>query len=145
MTTYLFTAGTAPLAASAGPAMLRVDQPVHVNVRAAWFAATVTSVARTRVGVTFHPTPGMPLGGVVAPWAVRAAAGIRLRPVRQLRAGDEVVAGDGAVHLVAAAWPGRGGWWIVGYDGGQRSAVPGNAVLRLVEPTPTVTCNGVAI
>lgn len=141
MTTYLFAAAAAPCR----PAPLRVDQDVHVNVRAAWLAATVTSIARTRIGVAFHPMPGVPLGGAVAPWAVRAAAGIRLRPVQSLRAGDEVVAADGAVHVVAAAWPGRSGWWFVGYRTGDRGALPGSAVLRLVEPTPPVTCNGVPI
>ena len=65
---------------------------------------------------------------------VRPAAGIGLRRVRDLRAGERVVAFDGTVHIVASpAWAGRDGWWVVGYTSGEHTTVPGHTILRVLD------------
>jgi hypothetical protein len=122
---------------------LDLGQPVHVNAHAAWWPATVTSVAHTEIGVTLtSPTRG-PLTLKVAPWVVRPADGYRLAPVAQLRDGDEVAAADGRNYTVAAPpWQGRDGWCVLSYVNGQSAALPPGSVLRLVDPTPDVFVGG---
>jgi len=100
----LFAATTAALAPE-----LRPGQAVHVNARAAWLPATVTSIAHTRIGVTYHIRTTHPLSDAVAPWVVRPADGIRLCAVYAVRAGDEIVAFDGTVHTVTNTWRSRDG------------------------------------
>ena len=125
---------------------LRVGQAVHVNAHASWLAATVTFVTATRVGVTCPtsapPGPAAPLVAAVAPWVVRPADGVRLLPVRHLRSGDELVAFDGTAHTITAVARHRTGWWVITYATGDQAAVPPTAVLRLTDPTPTVTVHG---
>jgi hypothetical protein len=113
--------------------MLRLGQPVHVNARASWLPATVTSIAPVRVGVRYHiATPLTPL---VAPWLIRPAAGIRLQPVHQLAVGDQVVAYDGAIQVISGPpWQGRDGWWVLTYGNGESAVLPPSAVLRLTDP-----------
>jgi hypothetical protein len=122
-------------------------QAVHVNVRAAWLAATVTSISRTRIGLDYRPgTPTYgPLAPAVAPWLVRPAAGVRLQAVHGLRFDDQVIAFDGTDCRVAAVWPARDRWWVIAYTHGECTAVPAGAVLRLADPTPTVTVGGIPI
>ena len=118
-------------------------QLVHVNARTAWHAATVLSVAHAAIGVALTSTAHSPLTRMVAPWAVRPADGHRLEPVRDLHTGDEVAAGDGHVHTVAAPpWQGRDGWWVIAYTNGERAALPPGTVLRVADPTPQVTVCG---
>jgi len=122
---------------------LRIGQPVHVNARTAWLPAVVTSIARTAVGVELRACGETPLTGVVPPWVIRPADGVRLAPVQRVSCGDKVVTFDGATHTVAApAWQGRDGWWFVTFTDGQRACLPAGAVLRLVDDTPSVTVNG---
>jgi hypothetical protein len=125
---------------------LNPGQAVHVNARAAWWPATVTSVAHTAIGVTLtSPTRG-PLTVTVAPWVVRAAAGYRLAPVARLRAGDEIAAADGSTHTLAAPpWQGSDGWWVLSYDSGTTAALPPGTVLRLVDPIPDVLVGGIPL
>jgi hypothetical protein len=136
---------THPLTPSLPRPELRPGQAVHVNARAAWLPATVVSVAHTAIGVTLSPPTGGPLTRTVAPWVVQPAEGFRLEPVHRLRIGDEVVAADGAIYTVAATWQGRDGWWLIIYATGESAAVPASAVLRLVDPTPTVTISGTGL
>jgi hypothetical protein len=126
---------------------LHVGQTVHVNVRAAWVPATVTSITRTRIGVAYlaYPQPASALATAVAPWVVRPADGVRLQAVRKLRVGDDVVAFDGTQLAVDYVWQGRNGWWAIDYTNGERAAVPPMAILRLSDPTPTVSVNGVPL
>ncbi|MGN9912728.1 hypothetical protein ACTMTJ_34860 [Phytohabitans sp. LJ34] len=113
--------------------MLRLGQQVHVNARASWLAATVTSIAPVSVGVRYHIAT--PLAPLVAPWLIRPAAGIRLQPVHQLAAGDQVVAYDGAIQVISGPpWRGRDGWWVLTYDNGESAVLPASAVLRLNDP-----------
>jgi hypothetical protein len=127
------------------PAGLRVGQSVHVNARAAWLPATVTSVTRTRVGVAYLPRAASPLVPAVAPWVVRPADGVRLEAVHRLRVGDDVVAFDNTCLTIGCVWQSRGGWWVIDYTNGERATVPPEAVLRLSDPTPTVTVNGLPL
>ncbi|MGI5185492.1 hypothetical protein ACQEVZ_55540 [Dactylosporangium sp. CA-152071] len=122
---------------------LRIGQPVHVNSRTAWLPAVVTSIARTAVGVELR-TPGeTPLTGVVPPWVIRPADGVRLLPVQRASSGDQVFKFDGTTQTVAApAWEGRDGWWFVTFTDGHRACLPAGTVLRLVDDTPSVTVNG---
>ncbi len=125
------------------PEHLRVGQSVHVNSRAIWLPAVVTSVARTRVGVAHHDDGPPTLTGVVPPWVVRPADNVRLQPVHLLSYGDEVITFDGVVCTVATRpWEGRAGWWFVTFADGRRAVLPAGAVLRLVDTTPQVTVNG---
>ncbi|MCG5446225.1 hypothetical protein NIE79_004793 [Micromonospora sp. NIE79] len=139
--TDLFTSPFLPAA------VLHVGQAVHVNARAAWLPATVTSLAAARVGVDYHlaVAPGRRRTEVVAPWRVRPADGVCLRPVRELRAGDDVLAFDGTTRTVAAIWPRRDRWWVISHADGAHAVVPPTAVLRLTDPTPTVTVHGIAL
>ncbi|GAA0403848.1 hypothetical protein GCM10009541_53770 [Micromonospora gifhornensis] len=126
------------------PADVHPGQAVHVNAGCVWVAATVTSVTHTRVGVDYdtHLSAAGWLAGSVSRWLVRPADGVRLRPVHALCAGDDVLAFDGTPLAVAGAWQGRDRWWVIDYRFGERARVPPAAVLRLVDPTPTVTVNG---
>ena len=122
---------------------LCIGQPVHVNSHAAWLPAVVTSIARTQVGVELRADGHPPLTGVVAPWVVRPADGVRLLPVHRLSCGDEVVSFDGTTQTVAVpAWQGRDGWWFVTFTDGRRATLPAGAVLRLLDTTPQVSVNG---
>ncbi|ROO52760.1 hypothetical protein EDC02_7701 [Micromonospora sp. Llam0] len=129
------------------PADLRLGQAVHVNARAAWLPAIVTSVTHTRVGVAYGAPlqAGGQLADAVAPWVVRPADGVRLHPVHEVRVGDDVVAFDGTTLTVAGAWQGRDRWWVIDYTTGGRAIVPPGAILRLADPTPQVTVNGVPL
>ncbi|RQX16707.1 hypothetical protein DDE19_14110 [Micromonospora ureilytica] len=139
--TDLFTSPFLPAA------VLHVGQAVHVNAHAAWLPATVTSLAAARVVVDYRIT--VPAGRrrteVVPPWRVRPADGVCLRPVRDLRAGDDVLAFDGTTRTVAAIWPRRDRWWVISHADGARAVVPPTAVLRLTDPTPTVTVHGIPL
>lgn len=129
------------------PADLHLGQAVHVNARAAWLPATVTSITHTRIGVAYRPEPQprSPLADAVVPWVVRPADGVRLQAVHELAAGDDVVAFDGTTVTIAGVWQGRDRWWFISYTNGERATVPANAVLRLTDPTPTVTVNGIPL
>jgi hypothetical protein len=126
---------------------LHLGQAVHVNARTAWLPATITSIAHTRIGVTYaaRPRAGGPLADAVAPWVVRPADGVRLHAVHELRAGDDLVAFDGTTLTVAAVWQGRDRWWVIAYTNGERATVPPNAILRLTDPTPTASVNGIPL
>ncbi|WP_410814846.1 hypothetical protein [Micromonospora sp. 067-2] len=139
--TDLFTSSFLPTA------MLHVGQAVHVNARAAWLPATVTSLTLARVGVDYRisPPPGSRRAELVAPWAVRPADGVCLRPVRELRAGDDVLAFDGTTRTVAAVWPRRDRWWVISHADGAHAVVSPTAVLRLTDPTPTVSVHGIPL
>jgi hypothetical protein len=140
----LFATPTRPTG-TAGTPDLHLGQAVHVNSRAAWLPATVTSIAHTRIGVTYRTAQPRPLGDAVAPWVVRPANGVRLQPVHALRTGDEVVAFDGTIHTVASVWQGCDGWYVVGYTDGEHASVPPGAILRLSDPTPQVTVDGLPV
>jgi hypothetical protein len=125
---------------------LRLGQPVHVNVRATWLPAVVTSLAPGRVGVNYQTPQHLGLGEVTTPWTVRPAAGYRLVPARQLATGDQVVAFDATTLTVAAPpWRGRSGTWQIEYSNGARAALPATAILRVVDPTPQVSVHGIAL
>lgn len=125
---------------------LRLGQPVHVNVHSTWLPAVVTWLAPGRVGVDYHTSRPLGLGPVTSPWTVRPAAGYRLVQVRKLVAGDEIVAADGTVFTVAAPpWRGRSGAWLVEYTNGSRAVLAATAVLRVIDPTPQVSVNGIAL
>ncbi|MEH1166432.1 hypothetical protein V6V47_13690 [Micromonospora sp. CPCC 205539] len=128
-------------------AVLHVGQAVHVNARATWLPATVTSLAPARVGVDYRlaPAAGRRRVDVVAPWVVRPADGVRLRPVRELRSGDDVLAFDGTTRTVAAVRPRRDYWWVISHADGAHVVVPPSAVLRLTDPTPTVSVHGIPL
>ena len=121
---------------------LHLGQAVHVNVRAAWLPATVRAIAAGRVAVIFETDLPTLLSGEFAPWTVRPADGLQLRPVKQLRAGEKVVAYDGTPHPVGAAWPRRDGYWTIPFADGRVGTVPAGAILRVTDPTPRVTVNG---
>jgi len=77
---------------------------------------------------------------------VRPAPGYRLVQVRKLVAGDQVVAADGNVFTVAVPpWQGRSGAWLVEYTNGSRAVLAATAVLRVVDPTPQISVNGIAL
>ena len=118
---------------------LRVGQTVHDNAYAGWHPATVTSIAHSRIGVTYHDEQ-LPAryAGAVAPHVVRPADGTRLKPAAALSPGDRVLAFDNSHHTVQAAWPGRDGWWVISYADGQYATMPPAAVLRLADPTAPV-------
>ena len=123
--------------------LLSVGQPVHVNARAAWLPAVITSLARTEVRVELRAAGQPPLTGVVPPWVIRPADGVRLLPVQRVSRGDRIVTFDGSTHTVALpAWEGRDGWWFVTFADGRRATLPAGTVLRLVDDTPQVTVNG---
>jgi hypothetical protein len=122
---------------------LRIGQPVHVNSRTTWLPAVVTSIARTAVGVELRTAAETPLTGVVPPWVIRCADGVRLLPVQRVSCGDRVCNFDGSTHTVALpAWEGYDGWWFVTFTDGRRATLPAGTVLRLVDDTPQVTVNG---
>jgi hypothetical protein len=126
--------------------LLRLGQPVHVNVRATWLPAVVTSLAPGRVGVNYQAPQQVGLGTVATPWTVRPAAGYRLVEVRKLAAGDQIVAADGTIFAVAAPpWRGRSGAWLIEYTNGSRAVLAPTAVLRVVDPTPQVSVHGIAL
>jgi hypothetical protein len=130
--------------------LLRIGQPVHVNHRASWLPATVTSLTPREIGVAYQtggPINGSaPLADTVLPWAVRPADGALLRPARRISAGDEVIFGSSTRTVAAPPWKGRDGWLVLHFtDGGQPALVLPGAVLRLVDRTPTVTVNGLPI
>ena len=124
--------------------LLRPGQPVHVNHRASWLNATVTSVGSRTVGVRYQSTAVMvPLADAVLPWAVRPADGAQLRAARQITAGDQIIFGTRIRTVAAPPVEGRDGWLAVTFtDGGQAAPVMPGAVLRLVDDTPQVTVNG---
>lgn len=124
---------------------LHVGQTVHVNVRAAWLAAEVTSITHTRIAVTYHAGPRVLLADRVPAWLVRAAHGIRLQPVQKVCSGDDLVASDGTLHPLAGAWPAPGHRWVIGYTSGTQVTVPAHAILRLKDHTPHVTHNGIPL
>jgi hypothetical protein len=124
--------------------LLRICQPVHVNHRASWLDATVTSVGSRTVGVTYpNAAAAVPFADAVLPWAVRPADGAQLRPARQVTVGDQIIFGN---HIRTAAAPpvdGRDGWLVLHFtDGAQPAMVMPGAVLRLIDDTPQVTVNG---
>jgi hypothetical protein len=122
---------------------LRIGQPVHVNSRTTWLPAVITSLARTQVGVELRTAGQPPLTGVVPPWVVRPADGVRLLPVHRVACADQVFHFDGTTYTVALpAWEGHDGWWFVTFTDGRRATVPAGTVLRLVDDTPRVTVNG---
>ena len=122
---------------------LRIGQPVHVNSRTAWLPAVITSIARTEVGVELRTAGQPPLTGVVPPWVVRPADGVRLLPVHRVSCGDQAFNFDGTTQTVALpAWEGRDVWWFVTFTDGRRATLPAGTVLRLVDDTPQVTVNG---
>jgi hypothetical protein len=124
---------------------LHVGQRVHVNSRTAWLPAVVTSIARTHVGVQLH-ADGRPVqAGAVPPWVIRPAAGVQLRRVQELAYGDQVVTFNGDVYTVAVAWHGPDGWRLVTFTDRRRAVLPAGTVLRLVDPTPQITVNGLPI
>jgi len=125
---------------------LRPGQPVHVNVHATWLPAVVTWLAPGRIGVDYQTSQPLPLGPVTSPWTVRPAAGYQLVQVRKLAAGDQIAAADGTMFTVAAPpWRGRSGAWLVEYTNGSRAVLAATAVLRVVDPTPQVSVNGMAL
>jgi hypothetical protein len=129
-------------------ATFQLGQAVHVNARTAWLSATVTSIAHTGIGVAYAAqllAGGGPRARTVAPWVVRPAAGVRLRAVHLLRAGDDLLAFDGTARTVATVWRGLDRWWVIAYTNGERSAVPPQAILRLTDPTPPVSVNGIPL
>jgi hypothetical protein len=137
---------THPLTPSLPRPTFHLGQAVHVNAHAAWLPARVISVAHTGIGVSLSlPTAG-PLSRTVAPWVVQPADGYRLEPIHRLRVDDEIVAADSTVRRVAAApWQGRDSWWVITYASGESTTLPAFAVLRLVDPTPTVTVAGIPL
>ncbi|MEU1969674.1 hypothetical protein ABZ541_23830 [Micromonospora sediminicola] len=141
--TELFAARATVIA----PVDLHVGQAVHVNARAAWLPATVTSITHSRIGVAYAAPfqASSLLAGAVAPWLVRPADGVRLQTVHALRAGDDVVVCDGTALTVAALWQGRDRWWVIDYTNGHRATVPPAAILRLIDPTPPVSVNGIPL
>jgi hypothetical protein len=122
--------------------LLRIGQMVHVNHRASWLEATITSVGSRTVGVCYQNAVA-PLAEAVRPWAVRPADGAQLRPARQVTVGDQIIFGR-RIHTAAAPpVQGRDGWLVLHFtDGGQPALVMPGAVLRLVDDTPQVTVNG---
>jgi hypothetical protein len=124
---------------------LRVGQAVHLNARAGWLPATITSLAPTAVGVNVHVAGQPPRHRLVDPWVLRPADGARLEPVHRLRYADPVLDYHATVHTVETVWQARGGWWIVGYTDGTQAVLPASAILRLFDDTPTVTVNGIPL
>jgi len=124
--------------------LLRPGQPVHVNHRASWLNATVTSVGSRTVGVRYQSTAvAVPLADAVRPWAVRPADGAQLRAARQITAGDQIIFGTRIRTVAAPPVVDRSGWLALSFtDGNQRALVMPGAVLRLVGDTPQVTING---
>ena len=122
-------------------------QAVHVNIHAGWLPATVTDLTPSSVGVDYDrlPRPCGPLATQVAPWVVRPAEGARLKAVHRLSADDDVLAADNTTFRVATAWRGRDGWWVVQYTHDQHAILPPRAVLRLLDPIPTVTVRGIPL
>lgn len=121
---------------------LRIGQPVHVNHRASWLPATVTSLAPREIGVAFHTTRPGQRANNVRPWNVRPADGALLRPARCLGTGDEVIFGASTRTVAAPPWKARDGWLLVPFTEGLPALVLPAAVLRLVDRTPQVTVNG---
>ncbi|GIF69353.1 hypothetical protein Ais01nite_73880 [Asanoa ishikariensis] len=126
---------------------LHLGQAVHVNARTAWLPATVISIAHTRIGIAYAAElpVSIPLADAVVPWVVRPADGVRLRPVHALCSGDDLVAADGSTVTVATAWQGRDRWWVISFIDGQRAVVPPNTIVRLTDPTPQVSVNGIPL
>ena len=122
---------------------LRIGQQVHVNRNASWFAATVTALTPRAVGVAYAGGPAN-LTRTVAPWAVRPADGVLLRPARRLGAGDEVLFGA-TVRTVAAPPRKSGGWLDIPFTDGEPARLLPGAVMRLRDTTPTVTVNGLPL
>jgi hypothetical protein len=112
---------------------LRVGLAVHVNVRAGWVPATITSICHRRVGVIYHTDQPTPLAPRIPPWLVRPARGIRLTPIHHLRHGDEVVAFDGTTNTVDGTWRTPDQWWLIIYADGQYATTALHAVLRLAD------------
>ncbi|PWU52439.1 hypothetical protein DLJ47_18865 [Micromonospora sp. S4605] len=137
----------APRATVVPPTDLHLGQAVHVNARSTWLPATVISITHTRIGVAYGAQlqASSPLADAVAPWVVRPADGVRLQAVHELRVGDDVVAFDATTLTIAAVWQGRDRWWVVDYTNGERASLPANAILRLTDPTPTVSVNGIPL
>jgi hypothetical protein len=124
--------------------LLRPGQPVHVNHRASWLNATVTSVGSRTIGVCYQTATGTgPFADAVLPWAVRCADGAQLRPARQVTVGDQVIFGNHIRTIAAPAVEGRDGWLVLHFtDGRQPALVMPGAVLRLVDDTPQASVNG---
>lgn len=124
--------------------LLRPGQPVHVNHRASWLNATVTSVGFRIVGVCYQNTAApAPLADAVRPWAVRPADGAQLRAARQVAAGDQIIFGTRIRTVAAPPVECCDGWLAVTFaDRGQAALVMPGAILRLVDDTPQVTVNG---
>jgi len=124
--------------------LLRIGQPVHVNQRASWLDATVTSIGSRTVGVAYqNHGVAAAFADAVRPWAVRPADGAQLRPAAQVSAGDVVIFGSRIRTVAAPPVVGRDGWLALQFaDGAQPALVMPGAVLRLVDDTPQVTVNG---
>lgn len=122
--------------------LLHIGQPVHVNHRASWLPATVTSLAPRQIGVAFHSTGPARLADSVRPWNVRPADGALLRAARCLATGDEVIFGNSTRTVAAPPCKGRDGWLLIPFTEGLPALVLPGAVLRLVDRTPQVTVNG---
>lgn len=124
--------------------LLRPGQPVHVNHRASWLHATVTSVGSRTVAVRYPRTAAaVPLAESVLPWAVRPADGAQLRAARQITTGDQIIFGTRIRTVAAPPVESRDGWLMLAFtDAGQPALVMPGAVLRLVDDTPQVTVNG---
>jgi hypothetical protein len=125
--------------------MLHPGQAVHVNAHSAWLDATVTHVGPTAVGIRLSGQVGVRTR-TVTPWVVRPADGYRLAGIGELRHGDQIVAADATVRTLAGPpWQGRDGWWVLTFADTTTVSLPAGAILRLVDDTPTVSVDGVAI
>ncbi|GGL12678.1 hypothetical protein [Mangrovihabitans endophyticus] len=124
--------------------LLRPGQPVHVNHHAGWLPATVTRIAARTVEVSYPATTAAGrLARTVRPWAVRPADGARLRPARQVTAGDQIIFGSRIRTVAAPPAQDQAGWLVLAFtDGGQAALVLPGAVLRLLDDTPPVSVHG---
>jgi len=136
----LFPASSAPMPAHS----LHPGQAIHVNNLSVWVAAQVTSITHTRIGVAYTRRPLPRLATGVPPWLVRPAEGIQLRLVSKLRYDDDLVSSDEHLHKIIGAHP-AGHRWIIEFHDGTHTPVPCNAILRIKDPTPQVTLNGIPL
>lgn len=120
---------------------LSPGQRVLVNLHAAaWIPGTVVSVAHRAIGIDLATSHGT-LRRHVRPWLVVPAGA--LRPVNEIRPGDQIADADGTARTVAAdPWFGPDGTWVITYTTGERAAVPPGTVLRLTGPTPVLSIGG---
>jgi hypothetical protein len=120
---------------------LSPGQRVLVNLHAAaWIPGTVVSVAHRAIGIDLATSHGT-LRRHVRPWLVVPAGA--LRPVNEIRPGDQIADADGTPRTVATdPWFGPDGTWVITYTTGERAAVPPGTVLRLTGPTPVLSIGG---